>query len=139
MCDLAPVLAIHTAEYVNDLQLTLDTKLHAKLVFRFQKVVERELIIAQGTITGAQKSFDTKVSFNLQRYASCLYRSRRSFCLLNDQAIAAQFLLNHKLAKKSNHRFRRASRNGTAEIFQNNPNVFVFYAWQNQLSIQLLI
>jgi hypothetical protein len=25
-CDLAPVLAIHTAEYVNDLQLTLDTK-----------------------------------------------------------------------------------------------------------------
>jgi acetoin utilization deacetylase AcuC-like enzyme len=27
-------------------------------------LVERELIIAQGTITGAQKSFDTKVSFN---------------------------------------------------------------------------
>jgi hypothetical protein len=38
MCDLAPVLAIHTAaKYVNDLQLTLDKKLHAKLVFRFQK------------------------------------------------------------------------------------------------------
>jgi hypothetical protein len=38
MCDLAPVLAIHTAEYVNDLlQLTLDKKLHAKLVF-FQRI-----------------------------------------------------------------------------------------------------
>ena len=47
--------------------------------------------------------------------------------MLNDQAIAAQFLLNHKLAKKiviidlDVHQG-----NGTAEIFQNNPNVFTF-------------
>jgi hypothetical protein len=37
MCDLAPVLAIHTAEYVNDLlQLTLDKKAARKIGFRFQ-------------------------------------------------------------------------------------------------------
>ena len=47
--------------------------------------------------------------------------------MLNDQAIATQFLLNHKLAKKiviidlDVHQG-----NGTAEIFQNNPNVFTF-------------
>jgi acetoin utilization deacetylase AcuC-like enzyme len=102
MCDLAPVLAIHTAaKYVNDLQLTLDTKAARKIGFPLSKVVERELIIAQGTITGAQKSFDTKVSFNIAGGTHHAFTDHgEAFCLLNDQAIAAQFLLNHKLAKK---------------------------------------
>ena len=130
MCDLAPVLAIHTTEYVNDLlQLTLDTKAARKIGFPLSKeLVERELIIAQGTITGAQKSFDTKVSFNIAGGTHHAFTDHgEAFCLLNDQAIAAQFLLNHKLAKKiviidlDVHQG-----NGTAEIFQNNPNVFTF-------------
>ena len=130
MCDLAPVLAIHTAEYVNDLLLlTLDTKAARKIGFPLSKeLVERELIIAQGTITGAQKSFDTKVSFNIAGGTHHAFTDHgEAFCLLNDQAIAAQFLLNHKLAKKiviidlDVHQG-----NGTAEIFQNNPNVFTF-------------
>lgn len=130
MCDLAPVLAIHTAEYVNDLLLlTLDTKAARKIGFPLSKeLVERELIIAQGTITGAQKSFDTKVSFNIAGGTHHAFTDHgEAFCLLNDQAIAAQFLLKHKLAKKiviidlDVHQG-----NGTAEIFQNNPNVFTF-------------
>ena len=130
MCDLAPVLAIHTAEYVNDLLLlTLDTKAARKIGFPLSKeLVERELIIAQGTIIGAQKSFDTKVSFNIAGGTHHAFTDHgEAFCLLNDQAIAAQFLLNHKLAKKiviidlDVHQG-----NGTAEIFQNNPNVFTF-------------
>lgn len=130
MCELAPVLAIHTSEYVNDLlQLTLDTKAARKIGFPLSKeLVERELIIAQGTITGAQKSFDSKVSFNIAGGTHHAFTDHgEAFCLLNDQAIAAQFLLNHKLAKKiiiidlDVHQG-----NGTAEIFQNNPNVFTF-------------
>ena len=130
MCDLAPVLAIHTTDYVNDLlQLTLDTKASRKIGFPLSKeLVERELIIAQGTITGAQKAFDTKVSFNIAGGTHHAFTDHgEAFCLLNDQAIAAQFLLNHKLAKKiviidlDVHQG-----NGTAEIFQNNPNVFTF-------------
>ena len=130
MCDLAPVLAIHTTDYVNDLlQLTLDAKAARKIGFPLSKeLVERELIIAQGTITGAQKSFDTKVSFNIAGGTHHAFTDHgEAFCLLNDQAIAAQFLLNHKLAKKiviidlDVHQG-----NGTAEIFQNNPNVFTF-------------
>ncbi|MFV8358746.1 histone deacetylase [Flavobacterium sp. LS1P3] len=130
MCDLAPVLAIHTTTYVNDLlQLTLDTKAARKIGFPLsQELVERELIIAQGTIVGAQKSFDTKVSFNIAGGTHHAFTDHgEAFCLLNDQAIAAQFLLNHKLAKKiviidlDVHQG-----NGTAEIFQNNPNVFTF-------------
>ena len=130
ICDLAPVLAIHTTAYVNDLlRLTLDTKAARKIGFPLSKeLVERELIIAQGTITGAQKSFDTKVSFNIAGGTHHAFSNHgEAFCLLNDQAIAAQFLLNHKLAKKiviidlDVHQG-----NGTAEIFQNNPNVFTF-------------
>ncbi|MGZ9734871.1 histone deacetylase family protein [Flavobacterium sp. GNP002] len=130
MCDLAPVLAIHTTTYLNDLlQLTLDTKAARKIGFPLSKeLVARELIIAQGTIVGAQKSFDTKVSFNIAGGTHHAFTDHgEAFCLLNDQAIAAQFLLNHKLAKKiviidlDVHQG-----NGTAEIFQNNPNVFTF-------------
>ncbi len=129
-CDLAPVLAIHTTAYVNNLlRLTLDTKAARKIGFPLSKeLVERELIIAQGTITGAQKSFDTKVSFNIAGGTHHAFTDHgEAFCLLNDQAIAAQFLLNHKLAKKiliidlDVHQG-----NGTAEIFQKNPNVFTF-------------
>ena len=130
LCDLTPVLAIHKQEYVNDLlQLTLNAKAARKIGFPLSKeLVERELIIAQGTITSAQKSFDTKVSFNIAGGTHHAYSTHgEAFCLLNDQAIAAQFLLNQKLAKKiliidlDVHQG-----NGTAEIFQNNSSVFTF-------------
>jgi acetoin utilization deacetylase AcuC-like enzyme len=130
ICDLAPVLAIHKNEYVNDLlQLTLNAKAARKIGFPLSKeLVERELIIAQGTITGAQKSFDTKVSFNIAGGTHHAYSTHgEAFCLLNDQAIAAQFLLDNNLAKKiliidlDVHQG-----NGTAEIFQNNKDVFTF-------------
>lgn len=130
LCDLAPVLAIHKQEYVNDLlQLTLNAKAARKIGFPLSKeLVERELIIAQGTISGAQKSFDTKVSFNIAGGTHHAYSTHgEAFCLLNDQAIAAQFLLDQNLAKKiliidlDVHQG-----NGTAEIFQNNSSVFTF-------------
>ena len=132
ICDLASVLAIHKKEYVDNLlHLTLDAKAARKIGFPLSKaLVERELIIAQGTITGAQKAFDTKVSFNIAGGTHHAFKDHgEAFCLLNDQAIAAQFLLDHKLAKKiliidlDVHQG-----NGTAEIFQNNSNVFTFSA-----------
>ena len=130
ICDLGPVLAIHTTKYVNDLlQLTLDAKAARKIGFPLSnELVERELIIAQGTITGAQKALDSKVSFNIAGGTHHAFTNHgEAFCLLNDQAIAAQFLIDHKLAKKiliidlDVHQG-----NGTAEIFTNNANVFTF-------------
>jgi acetoin utilization deacetylase AcuC-like enzyme len=130
ICDLKPVLAIHKQSYVTDLlHLTLDPKAARKIGFPLSKeLIERELRIAQGTITGAQKSFETKVSFNIAGGTHHAYSNHgEAFCLLNDQAIAAQFLLDNKLAKKiliidlDVHQG-----NGTAEIFQNNSNVFTF-------------
>jgi acetoin utilization deacetylase AcuC-like enzyme len=130
ICDLAPILAIHQKEYVTDLlELTLNAKAVRKIGFPLSReLVQRELIIAQGTIFGAQKSFDTKVSFNIAGGTHHAYTDHgEAFCLLNDQAIAAQFLLDTKLAKKiliidlDVHQG-----NGTAEIFQNNSKVFTF-------------
>ncbi|MBC5840620.1 histone deacetylase [Flavobacterium sp. F-380] len=130
LCDLTPVLAIHNKGYVNDLlQLTLNAKAARKIGFPLSnELVQRELIIAQGTITGAQKSFDTKVSFNIAGGTHHAYSTHgEAFCLLNDQAIAARFLLDQKLAKKiliidlDVHQG-----NGTAQIFQNNKDVFTF-------------
>jgi len=93
-----------------------------------KELVERELRIAQGTILGSEKAFETKVAFNIAGGTHHAYSNHgEAFCLLNDQAIAAQYLLDKKLAKKiliidlDVHQG-----NGTAEIFQNNDNVFTF-------------
>ncbi len=124
------VLRVHTKEYVSDLlNLTLDARASRKIGFPLSKeLVERELRIAQGTILGAEKAFETKVAFNIAGGTHHAYSNRgEAFCLLNDQAIAAQYLLDKKLAKKiliidlDVHQG-----NGTAEIFQKNDNVFTF-------------
>ena len=111
------------------LNLTLDPKAARKIGFPLSKeLVERELRIAQGTILGSEKAFETKVAFNIAGGTHHAYSNHgEAFCLLNDQAIAAQYLLDKKLAKKiliidlDVHQG-----NGTAEIFQNNDNVFTF-------------
>ena len=124
------VLRVHTKEYVSDLlQLTLEPKAARKIGFPLSKeLVERELRIAQGTILGAEKAFETKIAFNIAGGTHHAYSNRgEAFCLLNDQAIAAQYLLDKKLAKKiliidlDVHQG-----NGTAEIFQKNDKVFTF-------------
>ena len=124
------VLKVHTKEYVSDLlDLTLDPKAARKIGFPLSKeLVERELRIAQGTILGAEKALETKIAFNIAGGTHHAYSNRgEAFCLLNDQAIAAQYLLDKKLAKKvliidlDVHQG-----NGTAEIFQKKDNVFTF-------------
>ena len=130
LCHLEHVFAVHTKEYVNDLiRLKLDAKAVRKIGFPLSAVlVERELRIAQGTIIGAEKAFETKVAFNIAGGTHHAFSNRgEAFCMLNDQAIASQYLLDKKLAKKiliidlDVHQG-----NGTAEIFHNNANVFTF-------------
>ena len=130
LCDLEHVFAVHTKEYVNDfVRLKLDAKAVRKIGFPLSaKLVERELRIAQGTIIGAEKAFETKVAFNIAGGTHHAFSNRgEAFCMLNDQAIASQYLLDKKLAKKiliidlDVHQG-----NGTAEIFHNNANVFTF-------------
>ena len=128
--DLEYVLAIHDKEYVNSLlNLTLDAKAQRKIGFPLSaELVERELRITQGTISGCEKALKTGVAFNIAGGTHHAFTNRgEAFCMLNDQAIAAKYLLNKKLASKiliidlDVHQG-----NGTAEIFQNDPAVFTF-------------
>lgn len=128
--NLQHILAVHTKTYVDDLlNLTLDARAVRKIGFPLsEELVERELRLAQGTILGAQKALQTGIAFNIAGGTHHAYSDRgEAFCLLNDQAIAAQYLLNEGLAKKilivdlDVHQG-----NGTAEIFQHNPAVFTF-------------
>lgn len=128
--DLKEVYAIHDKDYVDRLlNLTLDAKAQRKIGFPLSaELIERELRIAQGTISGCEKAGETGIAFNIAGGTHHAFTNRgEGFCMLNDQAIAAKYLLNQKLASKiliidlDVHQG-----NGTAEIFQNNPDVFTF-------------
>lgn len=128
--DLQHVLAVHEKEYVDSLlNLSLTAKAQRKIGFPLSaELVERELRIAQGTIAGCEKSLQTGVAFNIAGGTHHAFSNRgEAFCMLNDQAIAALYLLEKKWASKiliidlDVHQG-----NGTAEIFQNNPKVFTF-------------
>lgn len=128
--DLKYILAVHQKEYVDDLlNLTLDARKARKIGFPLSsELVERELRIANGTILGCKKALETRIAFNIAGGTHHAYSDHgEAFCLLNDQAIGAHYLLDEKLASKiliidlDVHQG-----NGTAEIFQNNPDVFTF-------------
>ena len=127
---LDTVCNVHQKEYVDQLvNLTLEARAVRKIGFPLSAaLVERELRIAQGTITGAEKALETGIAFNSAGGTHHAYSNHgEAFCLLNDQAIAAQHLLNQQLAHKilivdlDVHQG-----NGTAAIFRENPNVFTF-------------
>jgi acetoin utilization deacetylase AcuC-like enzyme len=91
-------------------------------------LIDRECIIAKGTLDGCNYAFQSGISFNIAGGTHHAFHNRgEAFCLLNDQAIAANHLLNNGKAKKiiivdlDVHQG-----NGTAALFQNNPNVFTF-------------
>ena len=124
------VKVIHQKEYVDRLRhMKLDLSEVRKIGFPIsQQLVEREFIIAGGTIEGALKSFESGISFNIAGGTHHAHSSHgEAFCMLNDQAIAARFLLDHQHAKKvliidlDVHQG-----NGTAEIFKKEERVFTF-------------
>lgn len=130
MPDMAHILRVHKESYVNDLlNLTLDARAARKIGFPLSaELVERELRIAQGTVWGSLQAIEKGIAFNIAGGTHHAYSTHgEAFCLLNDQAIAAQYLLDKSLAKKilivdlDVHQG-----NGTAEIFSGNDAVFTF-------------
>lgn len=90
------------------------------------ELVTREKIIVQGTIQNTEYALQHGVSLNIAggtHHAGSDWGE--GFCLLNDIAVAANYLLEKKLAKKiliidlDVHQG-----NGTAEIFSSNDSVF---------------
>lgn len=93
-----------------------------------ESLVRREIIIAQGTIQAVQFALQYGVAMNIAGGTHHAFTNRgEGFCLLNDIAIGANYLLETKLVQKvlvidlDVHQG-----DGTAQIFQNEPRVFTF-------------
>ena len=124
------ILAVHTPEYYYDLvNITLDRRAARKIGFPLSEVlVEREVIIADGTIKASEYALKYGVAMNIAGGTHHAYTNRgEAFCLLNDQAVGSRYLQKNGLAQKilivdlDVHQG-----NGTAEIFQNDNSVFTF-------------
>ncbi len=124
------ILAIHTEDYWLKLKSLNLSKREIRVTgFPLSKqLIEREMVIAQGTIDASLFALKYGCAMNIAGGTHHAFSNRgEGFCLLNDQAIAAQFLLNNNLANKiliidlDVHQG-----NGTAEIFRKNNRVFTF-------------
>jgi acetoin utilization deacetylase AcuC-like enzyme len=120
----------HERSYWEQLRdLTLPLKEQRRTGFTLSsQLVERELRIAGGTIEGCHYAFQYGVAFNVAggtHHAGTNWGE--GFCLLNDQAIGANYLLNNRLAASiliidlDVHQG-----NGTAQIFEQEQRVFTF-------------
>lgn len=124
------IVAVHDPEYYYDLlNLKISSKAARKIGFPLSEdLVERERIIAGGTLKTCDFALQYGISMNIAGGTHHAYSDYgEAFCMLNDQAIGAKYLLNKKLSKKilivdlDVHQG-----NGTAEIFKNDKNVFTF-------------
>ncbi len=114
-------------EHLQDLRLTAQEERRTGFPLTRQ-LVDREMRIAQGTIDGCLFAKQNGIAFNVAggtHHAGSNWGE--GFCLLNDQAIAANYLLKNSLSSSiliidlDVHQG-----NGTAEIFQNESRVFTF-------------
>lgn len=124
------ILTTHDADYWQKLKsLQLSRKEIRATGFPLSaELVEREIRIAKGTIDCALYAQQHGVAMNVAGGTHHAFTNRgEGFCLLNDIAIAANYLLINKLATQilvvdlDVHQG-----NGTAEIFQNESRVFTF-------------
>ena len=124
------VLKTHTADYVRKLQQQQLTASEQRRIGFPQspELTLREWIITQGTIVCCHHALINGVSLNVAGGTHHAFTDRgEGFCLLNDFAIAANYLLVKKLASRimiidlDVHQG-----NGTAKIFAQQPAVFTF-------------
>lgn len=120
----------HREVYLDHLlDLTLDPKMVRRIGFPLSRaLVDRELYIVGGTIEGCRFALKHKVAFNVAggtHHAGADFGE--GFCLLNDQAVGAAYLLHEKLANRiAIIDLDVHQGNGTAHIFRKNEQVFTF-------------
>jgi acetoin utilization deacetylase AcuC-like enzyme len=129
-CDDSYIQWTHAQDYIDKLKhQTLSASEQRRIGFpQSPQLTEREWIITQGTIDCCHYAFTNGVAMNVAGGTHHAFADRgEGFCLLNDFAVAANYLLRNKLAKKvviidlDVHQG-----NGTAKLFENNPNVYTF-------------
>ena len=124
------ILKTHTKDYYNKLvHLELDTKEIRKIGFPLRAdLVDRGHYIIGGTIQGCDFALKDGIALNIAGGTHHAYADRgEAFCLLNDQAVAAKYLVDtNKASKILIVDLDVHQGNGTAKIFENEPRVFTF-------------
>ncbi len=128
------ILAIHTKEYFKSLlNLTVDRSAARKIGFPLsEQLVKRGRFISQGTIDCCEFALQQGIAMNIAGGTHHAYADHgEAFCLLNDQAIAARYLLNGSTAISTIQKILIIDLdvhqgNGTAKIFENDDSVFTF-------------
>lgn len=130
LADRTTLCLAHDSEYVDHLlNLTLDPKMVRRIGFALsESLIVRERLLVDGTMKASLYALQYGVAFNV---AGGTHHAGRDygegFCLLNDQAVAAAYLLREQKAKRilivdlDVHQG-----NGTAHIFRDHPDVFTF-------------
>ena len=122
------LLSTHDEDYYNNLINLSLSKLHTRQIgFPLSEtLIMREHVIAQGTIKNTLYALQYGVSMNIAGGTHHAFRDRPgAFCMLNDQAIASNYLIENNLAKRvmivdlDVHQG-----DGTASIFEHQDSVF---------------
>lgn len=129
-CTEEVILKTHDADYLQKLiSLQLSASEQRAIGFpQSQSLIERELIITQGTVDCSIAALENGIALNVAGGTHHAFADRgEGFCILNDMCVAANYLLDHTYCKKimivdlDVHQG-----NGTAKIMENNSVVFTF-------------
>lgn len=130
ICATEIIIQTHDQAYVDKLvNQQLSASEQRKIGFPLSpELVQRELVITQGTIDCALHALQNGCALNIAGGTHHAFAERgEGFCLLNDQAIAANYLIRQELVRKiliidlDVHQG-----NGTAKLLENEPRVFTF-------------
>ncbi|WP_347157342.1 histone deacetylase family protein [Pontibacter chitinilyticus] len=124
------ILDTHEAAYwqrLRDLQLT-PAEIRKTGFPLSEQLVQRELVIMNGTLQAALFALTYGIGMNIAGGTHHAFSNRgEGFCLLNDIAIAANYLLRYKgFSKILVVDLDVHQGNGTAQIFAEEPRVFTF-------------
>ena len=129
-CAEADILRTHQKEYFDKLiHQQLSHSEQRKIGFpQSPELIERELVITQGTIDCALWALENGCALNIAGGTHHAFAERgEGFCLLNDIAVAAHYLLHHnKVHKILVVDLDVHQGNGTAKLMEQENRVFTF-------------
>jgi acetoin utilization deacetylase AcuC-like enzyme len=129
-CSVKTLKGAHSQTYINNIiNKSLDQNGVKKIGFPLvDSVVKRSLVATGGTVLASKLALDYRIACNTaggSHHAN--FDEGAGYCVFNDVAVAANYLLNKGLVKKilivdlDVHQG-----NGNSDIFENNKNVFTF-------------
>ena len=129
-CSVDTLKGAHSETYINNIiNKSLDQNQVKKIGFPLvDSVVKRSLVATGGTVLASKLALDSRIACNTaggSHHAN--FDEGAGYCVFNDVAVAAQYLLKRSLVKKiiivdlDVHQG-----NGNSDIFKNNKDVFTF-------------